>query len=62
MTEREAATVRDLHARIALLERENRYLRQHRDKARTERNKYKHEARHLHGLLIAYRVQTKKAA
>jgi hypothetical protein len=57
VTDREAAIVRDLRARVQLLERENRYLRQHRDKARTERDRAKHEARRLHGLLILQRLR-----
>lgn len=56
MTERELATMRDLIARNQRLERENRYLRQHRDKARTERDRARDDARWLHGLLIAHRI------
>lgn len=57
MTDREAAILRDLRARVHLLERENRYLRQHREKARTERDKFKAEAGRLHGILILQRVR-----
>lgn len=45
--------MRGLVTRVQRLERENRYLRQHRDKARTERDRARDTARWLHGLLLA---------
>lgn len=54
MTPLEQAAVRNLTARVQLLERELRYMRQHRDKARTERDQARDAARYLHGLLLAY--------
>lgn len=57
MTDREQAVVRDLQARVALLERQNDYLRRGRAKARTERDRAINEARHLHGLLILQRLR-----
>lgn len=57
MTEQEAQYVRDLQARIIKLEHEARYLRLMRDKARTERDRYKNTSRFLHGILILAKVR-----
>lgn len=62
MTQSEAAAVRDLVARNRELERENRYLRAQRNKARTERDRARDNARWLHGLLVAARINPLRKA
>ena len=59
MTPQEKAAVRDLLARVRLLEQENRYLRASKATALVKKRKFKDAARDWHGRFLA---QTRESA